>query len=247
MTAIPAQSRAKDRKERAVIDFHSHILPRIDDGSQSVKETLALLRILSGQGVDLVAATPHFYASRQPLAHFLEKREEAYEQVRDALRKEPLLRAPEIRLGAEVWYYPGVSRLEEIRDLRLQGTKLLLLEMPAERWSGYMLQEVLDLNGSGALTVVLAHIERCLPYQTGAVWDTLLENGVMFQVNASFLLEKRRALKWLKRGEIQWLGSDCHNLGSRAPHMGEAFEFLRKKLGDGFLAAFDAQNRSYFV
>lgn len=233
-----------------MIDFHSHILPRIDDGSGSVEETLALLRMLSGQGVDLVAATPHFYAPQQPLARFLERREAAYEQLKTAVREHPAVSLPEIRLGAEVWYYPGVSRLEGIRTLQLEGTRLLLLEMPAERWSPHTVREVLDLNCSGALTVVLAHVERCLPYQKGSVRDTLLENGVLFQVNASFLLSRRtsgRALKWLKHGRIQWIGSDCHNLSARPPRMGEASALIRKKLGEGFLAAFDAQNRSWLA
>lgn len=230
-----------------MIDFHSHILPRIDDGSGSVKETLALLQMLSGQGVDLVAATPHFYAPQQPLERFLEKREAAYEQVKAALQAEPSLSVPDIRLGAEVWYYPGISRLEGIRTLRLEGTRLLLLEMPTERWSAYTLREVLDLNSSGALNVVLAHIERCLPYQKSDVWETLQENGVMFQVNASFFVSRGtagRALRWLKRGQIQWIGSDCHNLSDRPPRMGDALALIRKKLGEGFLTAFDAQNRS---
>lgn len=235
---------------RAVVDFHSHILPRIDDGSRSIEETLALLQLLSEQEVDLVAATPHFYAPHQPLERFLEKRSQAYERVATVLQKDPSLRVPSIRLGAEVWYYPGVSRLEGIRSLLLEGTKLLLLEMPTEPWSAYTVREVLDLNCSGALTVVLAHIERYLPYQDASVWDQLLQNGVMMQVNASFFLSRRtrgRALKWLKRGQIQWIGSDCHNLADRAPHMRDAINIVRKKLGDAFLADFDAQNRSYLA
>lgn len=235
---------------RTVIDFHSHILPQIDDGSQSIEETLSLLQMLSEQGVDRVAATPHFYASQQPLARFLEKRGAAYEKVMSALQKEASFPVPDIRLGAEVWYYPGVSRLEGIRELQLEGTRLLLLEMPMEPWSAYTVREVLDLNCSGALTVVLAHIERCLPYQDASVWENLLQNGVMMQVNASFLLSRRtrgRALKMMKRGLIQWIGSDCHNLTERAPHMREAVEILRKKLGDAFLADFDALNRSFWA
>lgn len=235
---------------RTVIDFHSHILPQIDDGSQSIEETLSLLQMLSEQGVDRVAATPHFYASQQPLARFLEKRGAAHEKVMSALQKEASFPVPDIRLGAEVWYYPGVSRLEGIRELQLEGTRLLLLEMPMEPWSAYTVREVLDLNCSGALTVVLAHIERCLPYQDASVWENLLQNGVMMQVNASFLLSRRtrgRALKMMKRGLIQWIGSDCHNLTERAPHMREAVEILRKKLGDAFLADFDALNRSFLA
>lgn len=233
-----------------MIDFHSHILPGIDDGSGSIEETLALLRALSAQEVDLVAATPHFYAPDRSLERFLEKREAAYAQVKAALREDPSFSPPEIRLGAEVWYYPGVSRLEGIRSLLLEGTNLLLLEMPMERWSQYTLREVLDLNGSGALTVVLAHIERCLPYQKDSVWETLRENGVMFQVNASFFLSRRtgsRAIKWLKHGKVRWIGSDCHNLVERPPRIGDALERIRRELGGAFLADFDARNRSYLT
>ena len=55
-----------------MIDWHSHVLPALDDGSRSVDESLALLRMLSEQGVDTVIATPHFYADRESLSSFLE-------------------------------------------------------------------------------------------------------------------------------------------------------------------------------
>ena len=49
-----------------MIDFHSHIRPGMDDGSQTVEESLTLLEMLRAQGVDTVAATPHFYAGKTP-------------------------------------------------------------------------------------------------------------------------------------------------------------------------------------
>lgn len=232
-----------------MVDFHSHILPQIDDGSRSVEESLALLQMLSEQGVDLVAATPHFYAGDRSVERFLEKRAAAYDKVISALGENPSLHAPDIRLGAEVWYYPGVSRLEGLQKLCLEGTGLLLLEMPTEPWSSYTVQEVLDLNCSGAQTVVLAHIDRYLPYQNTDVWELLMQNGVMMQVNASFFLSFRtrgRAHKMLKSGQIQWIGSDCHNLSARPPRIRAAADAIRKKLGDAFLADFAAQNRSYW-
>ena len=53
-----------------MIDWHSHVLPALDDGSRSVDESLALLKMLSEQGVDTVIATPHFYADRESLSSF---------------------------------------------------------------------------------------------------------------------------------------------------------------------------------
>ena len=45
-----------------IVDFHSHVLPGIDDGSKSVEESLSMLRMEMSQGIRHVVATPHFYA-----------------------------------------------------------------------------------------------------------------------------------------------------------------------------------------
>ena len=49
-----------------MIDFHSHILPAMDDGSRNIEESLQMLRMLQEQGVERVIATPHFYADENP-------------------------------------------------------------------------------------------------------------------------------------------------------------------------------------
>ena len=64
-----------------MIDFHSHILPGMDDGSQTVEESLTLLEMLRAQGVDTVAATPHFYARENSPEVFLRRRREAWERL----------------------------------------------------------------------------------------------------------------------------------------------------------------------
>ena len=59
------------------MDFHSHILPGIDDGSQSLEETVELLRLEARQGIDAVIATPHFYPDRDKPEAFLKNRARA--------------------------------------------------------------------------------------------------------------------------------------------------------------------------
>lgn len=54
----------------SVIDFHSHILPGIDDGARNLETSLAMLRQVSSQGVDYMIATPHFYASHDRVDAF---------------------------------------------------------------------------------------------------------------------------------------------------------------------------------
>ena len=109
-----------------MIDFHSHILPGMDDGSKNIEESLALLRMLAEQGVKKVVATPHFYANDESVEKFLARRQQSYESLRAALPAG----MPEILLGAEVRYYQGISRLKELKELCVQGSNLLLLERP---------------------------------------------------------------------------------------------------------------------
>ena len=45
-----------------MIDFHSHFLPGIDDGSDSIAVSLAMLEAWRSQGIEEIVATPHFYA-----------------------------------------------------------------------------------------------------------------------------------------------------------------------------------------
>ncbi|MBO5701996.1 MAG: capsular polysaccharide biosynthesis protein [Clostridia bacterium] len=213
-----------------MIDFHSHILPGVDDGSSSVEESLKLLSLLSEQGVDTVVATPHFYPDRMSVEDFLKRREAAYKKLCEC----DLTGLPQIILGAEVKFYDSISRLGELELLCAGDSKTLLLEMPFSRWSEMTLKEVAALSRSGRVTVVLAHIERYLSFQTPDVWERILDSGVLTQVNASFFcgyFKKRKALNMLASGMINVIGSDCHNLTSRQPQIGKASEVIRKHFG----------------
>ena len=225
-----------------MIDFHSHILPGIDDGSKSAEMSVEMIRALREQGVDTICATSHFYATQRTPQRFLQRRQEAFERLRPLLPDD----APRILLGAEVLYFPGISHMEELPELCLEGTDLLLLEMPFETWSGYMVREVNELARTGRFTVLLAHIERYYFQQEASVWSNLLNNGVLMQSNADFFLPfgtRRKAIRLMREGMIHLLGSDCHNTTSRAPHMAEAAARIRRHLGEDYLEDSDALGR----
>ncbi len=217
-----------------MIDWHSHILPEMDDGSKNTEESLKLLRMQSEQGVDVVIATPHYYAEEEKLCDFLSRREQSFR----SLQKNLLSEHPKILLGAEVRYYPGISLMEDIKQLCIEGTSLLLLEMPFSEWTEYTVREVLKLSHFSGVTVILAHMERYLSFQNKEVWRRFKDSGILMQVNASFFLQfstKRKALGFLKNAEVHFLGSDCHNITSRPPHIGSALDLIRKKFGDQFV------------
>lgn len=217
-----------------MIDFHSHILPGIDDGSKDVSESLLLLDCLREQGVTTVVATPHFYADEQSVDTFIRRRTDAYDRL-SAQRTDA---GPAIRLGAEVLYYNGISRLEGLDRLCIEHTRILLLEMPFTRWSSTVLREVLEIANNMDLTLVLAHIERYMRYQRRGVFDELQRQGVLMQVNASYFTDRvtrRTALRQLGAGQIHLLGSDCHGMHNRPPKLQEAAAVIRRKYGDGII------------
>ena len=213
-----------------MFDFHSHILPRIDDGSRNVNESLKLLRESARQGVTAMAATSHFYASEHSPEKFLARREAAWKCLAPHLETG----MPDIWLGAEVHYFEGMARSEDVSLLRLEGTSLLLVEMPMSRWTTRMVDALLDLNSRQDTTVLLAHIERYLSMQDAKTWNLLRSEGVKMQVNASFFWNhktRRKALGMLKKREIHALGSDCHNMETRLPRLGDAMREISGRLG----------------
>ena len=108
------------------IDFHSHILPGIDDGSRNIEESVALLDMMAEDGVDIVCATPHYYSHEISIDKFVERRNNAYERLKPHLKDNH----PKILLGAEVLYNHSLVQCDDLSKLCLQGTDYLLWEMP---------------------------------------------------------------------------------------------------------------------
>lgn len=225
-----------------MIDFHSHVLPQMDDGSHSVAESVQMLQKLHSQGIDTVVATPHFYAEDNSPQVFLQRREQAYEQLKTA----DIQNLPAIHLGAEACYYEGISRSDNLESLCIEGTRVLLLEMPFVVWNRRILQEAEELIHQRHLQVVLAHIERYLPNQPPDILQEIFSGDFLLQSNCSFFLRwqtRRKAMGMLQRGEIHLLGSDCHGSEYRPPRMAEAMDMIHKKMGLQALYRLEEQAR----
>lgn len=229
-----------------IADLHSHILPELDDGSASVEESLAMLEMLREQGITTVVATPHFYAHRDRPETFLAKRAAAMELLREAAKAQPEL--PNVLLGAEVYYYPGMSGSEELRQLTIDDSGYILVEMPMGKWTDRMYEELVQLWEVQGLVPVIAHVDRYIsPMSTHGIPKRLAQLPVLVQANAGFFLRSstaRMAAGMLKKDQIHLLGSDCHNMHTRIPRLGEAVARIRKTLGPQYLeqiASYQAQ------
>ena len=208
-----------------LIDFHTHILPEMDDGSRSLEESLKMLKLCLESGVTSVVLTPHFYADREDPEQFLHRRSNAAERLRAVL--EPSF-SPALYLGAEVSYYEGIGNSREVRRLCIEGTFSLLLEMPFYPWQEEQYKDVALLTRRG-FSVVLAHVERYPDFRHRTVRERLREAGAVFQSNASFFLARdtsHKAMRSFRSGEIDLLASDCHRCDYRSPDLADAAQHL---------------------
>ena len=212
-------------------DFHSHFLPGIDDGSDSIETSLAMLKSWRDQGIERLCATPHFYADHNTPQRFLRNRAASFDLLSDAMDANDI-HIP-ILLGAEVRFFDGISGAEELPELCLQGTNLLLIEMPFTKWTDRMIGEVDGIRRRG-IRPVAAHIERYMDLNSKRTIQRFMDMDIMIQCNAEFFLSRhtsRKALRLLKEERIHFLGSDAHNMRSRQPNLRPALELIEKKLG----------------
>ena len=78
--------------------------------------------------------------------------------------------------------------------------------------------------------------------QNKEVLERILQSGILVQYNAdafASIISKRKAISLLKKGNIHFIGSDCHNMTSRPPQIKKAFEVIQKKLGEEFINQMD--------
>ena len=214
-------------------DFHSHILPGVDDGSASIEESLEMLRLEALHGVKRVIATPHFYPRYDTPEQFLTRRKQAMAQLREVMAKEAGL--PEIILGAEVYFFRGMSESDVLSQLTIGGKNHILIEMPFGHWDAEIYRELADIRTRRGFVPVVAHVDRYIrPFHTHGIPQRLAELPVLVQANTEFFLDRRTsamAMRMLKADAIHLLGTDCHNLTSRKPNMDQALQKIQKKLG----------------
>jgi protein-tyrosine phosphatase len=196
-----------------VIDLHSHILPGLDDGVESLAAALELARAAVADGVEVLAVTPHV---RDDYPTSADEMERGIGDLRAAFAAEgvPL----ELRSGGEI----ALERLpllaeEELRRFGLGGSKRsLLFEFPYVGWPLEVEQTVFDLRVRG-WRPVLAHPERNDEVQINPErLGRLVESGVLVQLTAASLdgrlgrARRATAVRLLERGHAHLIGSDAH-------------------------------------
>lgn len=218
-----------------MIDVHSHILPAVDDGVESMEEALAVIEDSHEKGVQAIVATPHFM-------------EEAYRPSLDEIKKLVSILQTEVdnlgldfRIypGAEVYIYPELARdLSQGLIPTLNDSKYLLLELPMSKIPSYTEKLFYDVKALGYLPII-AHPERCMDIMED---PNLLYNwvseGIYAQLNAGSLLGyfdekvKESAEILLEHNLLHLIGSDLHSLEKRGQCLNKALAILEKNNGE---------------
>lgn len=216
-------------------DIHCHILPKVDDGSGSMEESLDMLQTALDEGIGAIIATPHNYASRRSVSA---------DTVRDAVRRlsEVVMEHDipiSIYCGNEIYYRSGIADLLEAGEiLTLAGSRYVLVEFDPGVDFAYLRDGTGELLRYGYFPI-LAHAERydCLYEKKGRIRE-LSNSGIYFQINASSCLqgimsEDRKRVKLLIKEEcFHFVGTDAHSNRTRSPKIKQCASYLYKKLGD---------------
>jgi len=180
-------------------------MPGADHGSSGIETTEKQIEIIKKSGVGSVVATPHFYPHVHRTDSFLELRRQALEEMLSYIEKSSLA----LYLGAEVLLCEGMERMEGLSELCIEGTNVLLIEMPFAHWSEGLLVSLGKICKLG-FDVIMAHIDRYPSEQTAKIFD-FCEPKI--QLNADVFCDIWRRKKYLsqvKNGSVYALGSDFH-------------------------------------
>ena len=220
-----------------MIDLHCHLLPSLDDGPETLAESMELARALSRQGYRKIVATPHMVPGTVWMPDVGEVHRKIAE-LKEALQD--VAPALEVLPGMEIALDPLIPELlGQGRILSLGASSCLLIEPPFQQLPSGWEKVIFDLQAKG-YSILLAHPERCEQfYVNPRIIEQVIRAGVYLQVNwGSFLgVYGKRAARTARhlaaKGWIHCLASDSHRLSGPIPRgLQTSMADLVKRIGE---------------
>lgn len=224
-----------------MIDLHCHILPGVDDGAQTLEDSLEMARKAISQGITHLMCTPHHNNGKytNPADQVIEKVATLQQELDDRHLALTLLEGQEVRITG--------SLLEEIAKGEILFTDLddtyILIEFPTGEVPAYTNQLFFNLLNQGH-TPVIVHPERNAVFRKNPN-DLIpfLEMGVLTQLTAPSIVGifgkeiQKTAKTMLKHGMLHMVASDAHNLKQRSFYLKEAYAEIEKIGGQQMVTA----------
>ncbi len=217
-----------------MVDFHSHILPGIDDGSKRYEESIQILHESKEAGFDKIISTSHYIYDCYEVPEYKRK-----DLITDLSKEQNI---PEIILGSEIFLtYNIVDLLKDFKASTINGTNYILFELPL-RHHVSNLKDVINRLKENNYKLILAHPERYQSVQNDFNFlYELQEMGILFQCNYASIVgyygfaAKSTVKKMLKKGLVSFLGSDVHKPDTIYKLLPKAMKKIEKIVDDEYL------------
>ena len=218
-----------------MIDFHTHILPNIDDGSRSIDETFNLIKEAESAGFEGIILTSHYieeyYETDTP------EREVWLKAICENLKNKNI--NIDLYLGNEIYLTENLIKLlENAKASTINNTSYVLFELPLYE-EPLNLYDVIYQMLQNKLVPILAHPERYsyVQKEPEMVYD-LIQKGVLIQSNYGSILgqygEKAQIIlrKLLENNLVHFLGTDVHRQGTIYSKIPQCLKEIREIIGE---------------
>lgn len=222
-----------------MIDTHSHVLFGVDDGAQTIEESIEMMKVAQADGVSKVITTSHSVPGIK-FENDANHLRVLYDQVVSEMQKQGI--TVELVLGSEIMLTPlALEWLKDHKAQTINNTSWVLVEIP---WNNNLL---FDIDEDKALAMVkemgyrilIAHPERYPQVQNDyaklAQWKSL---GYAFQINRTSLLDVSReiihklAWRMMEDGYCDVIGTDAHKFtGMRVNKLRDIYDILENRYG----------------
>ncbi|PJN89259.1 tyrosine-protein phosphatase [Bacillus sp. mrc49] len=225
-----------------MIDIHSHILNGVDDGAQTIADSIEMARMAALEGIHKIIATPHHMNGR-----YENRKRDIIAQVGDlneVLQAEGI--SLEVLPGQETRIYGDILRdyeRDEIITLN-DGGKYLFIELPTAHVPHYTEQLLTEIQ-FGGLTPIIVHPERNQELiENPDLLYKFVTNGTLTQVTAASVAGafgkniQKFSMQLIEANLTHFISSDAHNITSRSFKMNEAFDVIERKVSVDFVDFF---------
>ena len=214
-----------------LIDIHCHILPKVDDGPDSVEESLKILKDMRRQGIKHIIVTPHYRP--EMFEPSMKRVIYSYRHLRDIAYNMGV----SMSLGCE--YYRNeqiIDHMDNRKRPSMAGSRYVLIEFSMNDLFPTVRNYVYELVTHGYQPIV-AHVERYFCCQKMEKIQELKDMGALIQVNAGSVLGeegwklKKFCLELMKKDLIDFIASDTHNTSDRKLNLKKCASYVTKKMG----------------
>lgn len=214
-----------------MIDFHSHILPNVDDGSTSMEETIKLLEEAKRVGFTKIISTSHY------IEEYYESDEQERIELLNSIKNN--FQGIDLCLGNEIYITGDMSQLiKEKKASTINNSRYVLFELPMNTKTMRAKESVYRLIENGYVPII-AHPERYSYVQENIEYvEELADMGALFQANYGSILglygkKAEKALKkLLKQDMIHFFGSDVHRTKQIYPLVPKAIKKINKIISE---------------